>query len=65
MVEINNLVNEKVDELNDVEKIISLAMKKESIDALISIIIVDKEYIHKINKEYRGKDRETEVISFA
>ena len=65
MVEINNLVNEKVDELNDVEKIISLAMKKEDIDALVSIIIVDNEYIHKINKEYRGKDAETDVISFA
>ena len=65
MIEINNLVNEKVDELNDVEKIISLAMKKEDIDALVSIIIVDNEYIHKINKEYRGKDRETDVISFA
>ena len=65
MVEINNLVNEKIEELSDVEKIITFAMKKESIDALVSIIIVDNEYIHKINKEYRGKDAETDVISFA
>ena len=65
MIEINNLVNEKIEELSDVEKIITFAMKKENIDALISIIIVDNEYIHKINKEYRGKDAETDVISFA
>ena len=65
MVEINNLVNEKIEELNDVEKIISFAMKKEDIDAFLNIIIVDNEYIHKINKEYRGKDAETDVISFA
>ena len=65
MVEINNLVNEKIEELSDVKKIITFAMKKESVDALVSIIIVDNEYIHKINKEYRGKDAETDVISFA
>ena len=34
-------------------------------DSVMSIIIVDNEYIHKINKEYRNIDRETDVISFA
>ena len=65
MIEINNLVNEKIKELDDVKKVISLAMKKEDIDASLNIIIVDNEYIHKINKEYRNKDTETDVISFA
>lgn len=65
MIKINNLVNSKIDELKDVENVINLAMNKENIDALISIIIVDNEYIHKINKEYRNIDRETDVISFA
>ena len=30
-----------------------------------NIIIVDNEEIHRINKEYRGIDRPTDVISFA
>ena len=65
MIEINNLVDEKIEEIDDIYNVIDIAMKKESVDALVSIIIVDNEYIHKINKEYRGKDRETDVISFA
>ena len=32
---------------------------------IISYIIVDNEEIHKINLEYRGIDRPTDVISFA
>lgn len=31
----------------------------------MSLTIVDNERIHKINKEYRGVDRPTDVISFA
>ena len=34
-------------------------------DVNFNVIIVDNEYIHKLNKEYRGIDRETDVISFA
>ena len=30
-----------------------------------NIIIVDNNYIHELNKNYRGIDRETDVISFA
>ena len=32
---------------------------------VLNIIIVNNSYIHKINKEYRGVDKETDVISFA
>ena len=32
---------------------------------IISVSIINNEEIHKINKEYRGIDRETDVISFA
>lgn len=31
----------------------------------ISIILTDNETIHEINREYRGKDKPTDVISFA
>ena len=30
-----------------------------------NIIVVDNNYIHELNKKYRGIDRETDVISFA
>ena len=40
--------------------------KREKLDNVIfNIIIVDEEKIHSINKEYRGIDRATDVISFA
>lgn len=32
---------------------------------MFNVIIVDNESIHKINKEYRNIDRETDVITFA
>lgn len=34
-------------------------------EPLISVSIVDNEMIHQINKEYRGVDRPTDVVSFA
>ena len=63
---INNLTNEnlkEIEELNDYIKYLFDYMKIK--DAVMSIIIVDNKEIHKINKEYRGIDRETDVISFA
>ena len=66
MIEINNLTNEnlkEIDELNDYVKYLFDYMNIK--DAVMSIIIVDNEEIHRINKEYRNIDRETDVISFA
>ena len=34
-------------------------------DVIFNVIIVDNEYIHRLNKEYRHIDRETDVITFA
>lgn len=34
-------------------------------EAIFNVIIVDNDYIHKLNKEYRNIDRETDVITFA
>ena len=42
------------------------AIEKEKLeDVTFNLIIVDNEYIHEINKTYRGIDRETDVITFA
>ena len=64
--EIINETNEKITELNEVEKVVEFALKYQSIDnAIFNIIIVDEKTIQKINREYRGKDSVTDVISFA
>ncbi len=63
--EINDLVNVDFDYryLNDV---IELLLKHEQIkNAYFSIIFVDDKEIKRINKEYRGIDKVTDVISFA
>ena len=38
---------------------------KLKFEPVISVSIVNNEFIHKINKEYRNIDRPTDVISFA
>ena len=64
--EIIKEVDEQVEELEEVKKVVEYALKYLKIEnSLFNIIIVDKETIHKLNKEYRGIDRETDVISFA
>ena len=34
-------------------------------DPILSVSLVDNEFIHKMNKDYRNIDRPTDVISFA
>lgn len=65
MIEINNLTNEKLNEIDELEKYTDYLLEYMKIDASFSIIIVDNEKIHEINKTYRGIDRPTDVISFA
>ena len=43
----------------------AFSILKLSFSPIISVSIVDNDYIHKINKIYRNVDRETDVISFA
>lgn len=64
-IEIINETNEKID-IIDLNNVIEYALKHENVEnAIMNVIIVDNEKIHKINKEYRGIDRPTDVISFA
>lgn len=65
-IEIFNQLDEEIKELDTVEKVLLSAIKKEELDDVtFNLIIVDNEYIHEINKTYRGIDRETDVITFA
>ena len=63
---INNLTNENIKEIDELNDYIEYLFNYMNIkDSVMSVIIVDNEEIHRINKEYRGIDRETDVISFA
>lgn len=65
-IELFNQTEEEIVELDTVLKVLDSAMKKESLDKCVfNLIIVDNEYIHELNKNYRGIDRETDVITFA
>ena len=66
MFEIVNETNEDIKELEQINDFLNFVVKKEKLEnCLFNVIIVDNEYIHKLNKEYRGIDRPTDVISFA
>ncbi len=65
-IEVFNEYKEKVEYMDLLKEVIAFVLKKEKVDKpILNIILVDNERIHKINKEYRNIDRETDVISFA
>lgn len=62
----NNLTNEIVEEEKLLNDVLLFAMKKEKLDnTYFDVIFVNNDYIHNLNKNYRGIDRETDVITFA
>ena len=65
-IEVFNQVEEKIEELEVVYKVLLSAIEKERLENVtFNLIIVDNEYIHKLNSDYRNIDRETDVITFA
>ncbi|MGM9924817.1 MAG: rRNA maturation RNase YbeY [Bacillus sp. (in: firmicutes)] len=60
-----NKVSEE--EITLIQEILQFAAKAEGIEeeCELSVTFVDNESIREINKEYRGKDAPTDVISFA
>lgn len=65
-VEIINETGLDLDYIETMKNLIDYAIEREKIkNVIFNIIIVDNNYIHKLNKEYRGIDRPTDVISFA
>ncbi len=63
------IINNTDKEIVDYDTVLSytkfLAEKLEITEAIFNIIFVTKEEIHRLNKEFRNVDRETDVISFA
>ena len=65
-IEIFNKYSEEVKETQEIRNLIDYAIKYKKLDNLeFNVIFVDNEYIHKLNKDYRGIDRPTDVITFA
>ena len=65
-VEVINNYNKDVAETNLLKDFISFSLDKLSLkNVMFNVIIINDESIHKINKEYRGINRPTDVITFA
>lgn len=65
-IEIFNQTGEEIEELEKVQEVLEYATTFENLmNVEFNVIIVDKEYIHELNKNYRKIDRETDVITFA
>lgn len=62
-----NETDEKLDEeIKDIKKTMKYAVEKLELGEVeFNIIIVNNEYIHNLNKNYRNIDRPTDVITFA
>lgn len=65
-IEVFNEYGKEINELELLRNFINYAADKlELKNVMFNVIMVDNESIHKINKEYRGIDRPTDVITFA
>lgn len=66
MFEIFNELDYEISETSDMKKVLEIAIKEEELnDVEFNVILVDNNYIHELNKNYRKIDRETDVITFA
>lgn len=63
MVEINNLSKNKINNKRALA-LVDFFLKKNKIDGDISIAIVGDKKMKDINREYRGIDKTTDVLSF-
>lgn len=65
-LEIFNQTEEEIKELETVRNVLEYACSKEKLGKVcFNVIIVDNDYIHELNKNYRNIDRVTDVITFA
>lgn len=60
-----NFINETSENVTSYKQLIRKVLKNEKNSSYFNIIFVDKDKIQQINKEYRGIDKVTDVITFA
>lgn len=67
MIGIFNQTEEELkEEKRIIDKVLKYSIKKLNLGEVeFNVIIVDNNYIHELNKNYRNIDRETDVITFA
>lgn len=66
MFEIFNETEETVNEIEDIKKVLNKAIEVEDVGPVcFNVILVNNEYIHELNRDYRHIDRSTDVITFA
>lgn len=67
MVEIFNETSyDLVSDIEELKKLLEFTLNKEKLNNVeFSVVLVDEDTIHEINKTYRNVDRVTDVISFA
>ncbi len=65
MIEVNNLTTSSIDEefLKRVAQIVLKSENKEEIG--LSIVFIGQGKMRKLNKQYRGKNRVTDVLAFS
>lgn len=64
--ELVNQTNEEIEETSVIQEVLNKALEIEKLDNVyFNVIIVDNDYIHELNRNYRNIDRETDVITFA
>ncbi len=65
-ISIINNYGKNIEEQKVMEEFIKYCVKKLNLNnATFNVIIVGNEEIHRLNKQYRGIDRVTDVITFA
>jgi probable rRNA maturation factor len=64
MLEINNLTKFRVDSKSFAQVAKKVLMGENREIENISLALVDKEEMQKLNKKFRGKDKPTDVLSF-
>lgn len=63
---IYNETDTVLEELDGLKGLLEFALKYQNLTNVdFNVILVSEDKIHEINKEYRGIDRPTDVISFA